>query len=176
MNKQLASFCIKTSRLTLVLPSLRYKKALFSGLTQEVTTYMLSSPFRTVKRVKKFINHFRQWYLAGTDLLCLVIRKSDSKFLWCVWLHHLERTEPEFGIWFCARAHGKWYGIEAISTLFEYSKKHHQNVEYYKYPVDKRNSASIKIAEKLGWAITTEYPMTSKKWKELEVVEYRIEK
>lgn len=104
MGKTFASFVISTNRLKLFLPTLKYKKALFTGLTKEVTTFMYSLPFRSVKKVRKFVRYFKKAYLNKTDLLCLVIRRSDSKFLGIVALHHLERKNPEFGIWFCAWA------------------------------------------------------------------------
>jgi len=104
MDKDFSSFVISTNRLKLLLPTLKYKKVLFTGLTKEVTTFMYSSPFRSVKKVRKFVRYFKKAYLNKTDLLCLVIRKSDSKFLGIVALHHLERKDPEFGIWLCSWA------------------------------------------------------------------------
>lgn len=173
MSRKKLSFHIETNRLKLILPSLKYKKAVFNGLTKEVTTYMYPVPFKSVKRAKKFINYFRQWYINWTDVLLLVIRKSDSKFLWCVGLHDIKKTDPGFGIRFCSRAHWKWYAIESLRSLYE-RWKNNLNYEYLKYPVDRRNIASRKIAEKLGWVIVCEYPMVTKTWKELDVVEYRI--
>lgn len=169
------SFHIETNRLRLILPSLKYKKVLYNGLTKEVTKYMYSVPFKSVKRAKKFINYFRQWYVNWTDILLMVIRKSDSKFLWCIGIHHIDRIDPEFWIWFCSRAQWKWYAIESMRALYN-RWENELKYEYIKYPVDRRNIWSRKIAEKLGWVVATEYSMTSKTWKELDVLEYRIQK
>jgi [ribosomal protein S5]-alanine N-acetyltransferase len=72
-------------------------------------------------------------------------------------------------------AHKKGYATETIAALKLWAEEN-LDYEYLGYPVDKANTSSRRVIEKLGVEIATEYDYISVSGKVLNVVEYRIYK
>ena len=71
-------------------------------------------------------------------------------------------------------AHGNGYGREAVHTLVNWSKKN-INIDYFIYPVDRRNIASCKIPESLGGEVVEEFKAETSTSKILDKVVYKID-
>jgi hypothetical protein len=65
------------------------------------------------------------------------------------------------------------YGREAVTTLVNWSNKH-LNLDYFIYPVDRRNIASRKIPESFDGKISHEYQVKISSAKILDLVVYKI--
>jgi RimJ/RimL family protein N-acetyltransferase len=104
-----------------------------------------------------------------------VVSKINQEFLGNCGLHGNDNKAktPEIGIWLKKDAHGQGYGREAVTTLFNWSNKH-INLDYFIYPVDRRNIASRKIPESLGGKIIKEYQVKISSAKILDMVVYKI--
>lgn len=79
------------------------------------------------------------------------------------------------GIWLKEEAHGQGYGFEALSLLKKWANEN-LSFDYLQYPVEKNNSASRALAEKLGGEVKTEYIKQSESGQILNEVEYRFYK
>lgn len=111
----------------------------------------------------------------GEEIALLVVKKDSEEFLGYVSIHQVNSNTPELGIWLKKNAHGCHYSYEALNLLKNWAE-HHLHYDYLKYPVDKRNIASLKLAASLGGYIEDEYIKTSESGNVLDEVEYRFYK
>ena len=170
----LLSLTIESDRIKLLIIDNKFENDIFREFTQEVTTYMIPSPPENIEETRDFIAASRNGIKAGYNLQFVVISKATGEFLGNCGLHGENKVKtPEIGIWLKKNAHGKRYGREAVRTLVDWSKKN-INLDYFIYPVDRRNIASRKIPESLGGQIIKESQTTIPTGKKLDIVVYKI--
>ncbi|MGV8146766.1 MAG: GNAT family N-acetyltransferase [Alkaliphilus sp.] len=146
---------------------------IFENFTSEVTKYMYPQPSDNINNIVDFVRSSMEGVENGTNLQMVVLDKETNEFLGCSGLHHIDRDNPELGIWIKKLAHNKSYGYEAVAAIIEWAKENIK-YEYLKYPVDRRNYASKRIPENYGGKIAKKYKLNNTVGKELDIVEYWI--
>lgn len=164
---------IRSERLALEPISESHAEAIFLEFTDEITRFMYPKPSENIDEVLKFINDSLHTMKASSNLQLVITNIQDSEFLGCIGLHHINRKDPELGIWLKKTAQCKGFGMEAIISLIQWAK-HHLNFDYFKYPVDKSNIASKKIPIALGGIVNREFKAIALSGNELDLVEYWI--
>ena len=171
----LLSLILKSDRLQLLIIDNRFENDIFHEFTEEVTTYMIPSPAENIEQTRNFIATSIRGIKSGYNLQFVVVSKTTGEFLGNCGLHGENKTKtPEIGIWLKKNAHGKGYGREAVNTLVNWSSNN-IDLDYFIYPVDRRNIPSRKIPESLGGQIFREYHETTSIGKTLDIVVYKIE-
>ena len=168
-------FEIKTERLFLVPIDLKYDQEIFREFDIEVTKYMTPVPAKDISETHKFITSSIEKCKNQTDMYLIILNKNTQEFIWCIWLHKIDTTIPEFWIRTKKSSHGNKYGQEAIQWLYQRAQ---ENIEadYIIYPVDHHNIASCKLPEILWW--TTDWIISNEDtfdWsRKLEIIKYKI--
>ncbi|MBI3485342.1 GNAT family N-acetyltransferase [Candidatus Daviesbacteria bacterium] len=173
MNLQ--SLEIVSDRLKLVPISRKYLKDIFANFTSEITTYMFPAPPKRKEETEEFIDSAIRKNESGEDIVKVITNKETGEFLGCGGLHKIKSGRPELEIWIKKSAHGNHYGREALTALKDWADQN-INYQYIKYPVDKKNIPSRKIAESLGGEVIAEMQKTNLSGNILDEVEYRIYK
>ncbi|MEM7593608.1 MAG: GNAT family N-acetyltransferase [Cyanobacteria bacterium P01_A01_bin.83] len=170
----LLSLVITGERIRLLIIDSKFEQDIFREFTDEVTKYMIPSPAKNIEETGNFITESRSGIKAGYNLQFVVVSKTTGEFLGNCGLHGENKVKtPELGIWLKKNAHGKGYGREAVRTLVKWSKNN-INIDYFVYPVDRRNVASRKIPESLGGKIIEGFQVTTSTGKILDIVVYKI--
>jgi RimJ/RimL family protein N-acetyltransferase len=164
---------IETNRLLLVPINLSYAGDIFRNFTAEITLYMYPKPAKQIDETLEFINSSLKGLANGTNLQLVIIGKVAKEFIGCAGLHDVGQIDPELGIWTKKASHGNGYGLEAITAMIAWARSNIQ-FEYLKYPVDKRNYPSRRIAEFNGGVMKKEYRKVNQSGFELDEVEYWI--
>ena len=171
----LFSLTIEGDRIKLLAIDNRFATDIFREFTAEVTTYMIPSPTESIEGTKSFIAASRRGMKAGYNLQFVVISKATGEFLGNCGLHGENKVKtPEIGIWLKKGTHGNGYGREAVRTLVDWAKKN-IDLDYFSYPVDRRNIASRKIPEFHGGRVIQSYRMITPTNKMLDCVVYKID-
>jgi [ribosomal protein S5]-alanine N-acetyltransferase len=175
-SEDLFSIEIITDRLNLVPISLDREEEIFQEFTVEVTKYMFPDPAKNLEERRDFINESRQAIADGYNLQFTILAKDSSEFLGCISLHGEKNVlTPEIGIWLKQGAHGNGYGKEAAHRLVEWTRAN-IDIDYFIYPVDRRNIPSRKIPESLGGKVIEEFEKTTPTGKYLDMLVYRIDR
>ncbi len=171
----LLSLVIEGDRLKLLVIDNKFEQDIFREFTEEITTYMIPSPTKNIQETRDFIAASRYGIESGYNLQFVVVSKTNQEFLGNCGLHGNDNKAktPEIGIWLKKDAHGQGYGLEAVTTLVNWSNKH-LNLDYFIYPVDRRNIASRKIPESFEGKIIKEYQVKISSAKILDLVVYKI--
>ncbi len=174
--EDLFSIELKGDRINLVAISTDREDDIFQEFTPEITTYMFPDPAKDIGETRKFITASREAIAAGSNLQFVILAKATSEFLGCVGLHGEENVRtPEIGIWLKQSAHGGGYGREAVHLLVNWTRKN-IDLDYFIYPVDRRNIPSLKIPEFLGGKVIEEFEKTTPTGKFLDMLVYRIDR
>jgi [ribosomal protein S5]-alanine N-acetyltransferase len=137
---------------------------------------MFPSPARDIEETRKFIDVSRRGMQIGNNLQFVILSKAMGEFLGCCGLHGEDNVRtPELGIWLKKSAHGSGYGREAVRTLVNWSCDN-VDIDYFLYPVDRRNIASAKIPESLGGEVVQELKTETPTGKILDKVVYKIDR
>jgi RimJ/RimL family protein N-acetyltransferase len=164
---------IESERLTLLPTSEKYAQDMYRELTADITLYMQPKPADDISETLSFIRSSRNKMENGEQLQVVILNKNTGEFLGHGGINHLDSDTPELGIWIKKAAHGHKYGVEAVQALKNWIDTN-VSYTYITYPVDKRNIASRKIAERLGGIVKDEYQKTNMQGNILDEVEYRI--
>lgn len=82
-----------------------------------------------------------------------VIRRRDTnECLGMTALEHADQPSPEIGLWLKEAAHGQAFGREVVEALIAWASQTLRK-ESFTYPVAVENTASRRIAERLGGTI-----------------------
>ena len=173
-RESLINIELATERLLLKPISLKYKEVIFKEFTDKVTIFMWLRSAEDISETEEFIKTSIKGLEKGSNSQLVVLENKSKEFLGCAGLHHIDRKNPELGIWIKESAHGNKYGREAIVGLVNWAEKN-LDYDYILYPVDSKNIASRKIPESLGGKIAREYDAKNN-GKNLHLVEYRIYK
>ncbi len=172
---QLASVRIETQRLSLIPIEDVFEADIFREFSPEVTRYMDPKPASCIEETRAFIASSREGLERGDNLQLVILSKPQGEFLGCIGLHEVGSKNPGVGIWVKISAHGQGYGLEAGRSLIEWARSNCE-FDHLRYPVDRRNGASRRIAEACGGKVARAFKSTSQAGFELEQVEYWIPK
>ena len=89
----------------------------------------------------------------GEELVCAVLDRNSGRFLGCAGLHELNAPAPELGIWIAVEAQGAGRGSEAVRALMQWGSHRRKKIDFFRYPVDRANLPSRRIAGNLGGTI-----------------------
>lgn len=171
----LTKIVIVTGRLRLMHTFHDYDNENFKEFTKKVTRYMNWEPFDTLEDLEKSIDARYEKIIAGEMIRLTTLNKETGEFLGIGTITDIKTSTPELGIWIKQSAHGHHYGKEAVQGLKEWAEKYLE-YDYLKYPFDKNNISSKKIAEALGGVYGASYPVKIDSGKILDVIEYRMYK
>ncbi len=162
-------------RIKLIPICMDYSRDLCEHFTAEITKYMWPSAPKKQEEINQHILLKQNQMKKGIEISLFIVNKEDDEFLGDISSHQAHSKVPELGIWLKKEVHGQKYGYEALNLLINWAEN---NLEYnyLKYPVDKANIPSRKLAEKLGGKIEAEYIKTSESGNVLDEVEYRFYK
>lgn len=149
-------------------------ESIFPAFTADITEFMIPKPASEIADTEAFINQAMAAYAAGTDFNWVISDRESGSFLGVCGLHSRgDANSPELGIWLGKQAHGHGFGFEAISAVVAWVP---DNIvcRSLTYPVDKRNTPSRKIPEKLGGKIIAEKTVENMSGFLLEEVIYQI--
>jgi RimJ/RimL family protein N-acetyltransferase len=170
---ELSQVKIFSERLLLLPTSMKYKEDIFREFTEEITTYMCPRSPQDISDTELFITRSLENLRKGNELILVILKKNSQEFLGCTGIHRINSKYPEIGIWLKKSAHRNGYGLEAVSILKTWADDN-LDYEYLIYPVDKANTPSRRIPQKLGGEMIREYDKTSLSGRVLNLAEYRI--
>ncbi len=147
--ENIATITIETERLLLVPTTHEYTEEIFKEFTDEVTKYMMPMTPKEISETKARVDSVIKKRAIGKELQMTILDKQTKEFLGNVGLHRIQERIPELGIRIKTAAFGKKIGREAVAAL-EKRAQQHLDFGYIRYPVDKDNIWSRKIAESLG--------------------------
>lgn len=168
-------FAIYTERLLIKAISLEYKAEIFQEFTPEIATYLYAAPPKEISGTEFFINQSLLNMEKGEHLTVVILNKHTQEFLGCSGINNLKTPHPQTGIWLKKSAHNKGYATEVIKALKQWADEN-LDYEYLRYPVDRANTASRKIPEKLGGKINREYDHKNLAGRILNTIEYIMPK
>ncbi len=165
---------IDCNRLQLATLTAAFTTEIYQEFTAEITRYMLPAPPRQLSDTEDFVREALERQASGTDFHWAIIDRREQEFLGLCGLHLRDQfPEPELGIWLKKSAHGKGYGLEAITGVKTWAEAR-LAFAHLVYPVDRQNTPSRKIAETLGGKIVLEQKVMSMAGLELDEVVYAI--
>ncbi|MDD3123003.1 MAG: GNAT family N-acetyltransferase [Candidatus Izemoplasmatales bacterium] len=162
---------IESNRLLLVPVSTQHANEIFFNFDPNVTKYMYPSSAKDISETIAFINSSRKKMEEGIEFVYAILLKPNFDFIGCGGVHHFDQLIPEFGIWTKSSSHGNHFGREAVLLTYEHFKSKYKA---FKYPVDKDNIPSKKIALSLGGIISKTYVEESMSHRILHIEEYVI--
>ena len=164
---------IQGDRVRLLPVSSRFANDIFREFTEEITRFMMPPAATDISQTLDFIQRSEEGLSRGEEWVFAITDLNDD-FLGCAGLHGRESSEtPELGIWIKKSAHGRRLGREAITCLHSWASQFFA-VDYFIYPVDKKNIGSRKIAESLGGKVIKEQEVVSLSGNLLDEVVYHI--
>ncbi|HUD11425.1 MAG TPA: GNAT family N-acetyltransferase [Candidatus Saccharimonadia bacterium] len=169
----LANTTIQTERLKLIPVVPKYAPSIFQEFTPVLTTYMFPKAPTTIDDTMQFITTSEAQLKSGEAFNVTILHRVTGEFLGGGGISSLNTNAPELGIWIKLAAHGHKYGREAVHGLKDWAREH-LTYDYLIYPVDRRNTASRKIAESLGGIVKKDYPRQTQSGSKLDIVEYHI--
>ena len=172
---KLSNMIIETERLKLVPITMGHKEEIFREFQEPVTKYMYPKAPEKIEETEEFIKEAIVKLGNGEDLQMVVLLKDTDEFLGCAGLHHIDKPDPEFGIWLKKSAHRNKYGQEAMRALKNWADEN-LDYKYIKYPVVDENVSSRKVAEFLGGEVAREYDEKMMSGRTYRVLEYRMKK
>ncbi len=140
---------IETERLLLVPTTQEHTEEIFKEFTDEVTRYMMPCTPKEISETKAWVDSVLRKRVEENELQMTILNKVTKEFLGSAWLHRIKKNIPELWIRVKLSAHGKKIWREAVAWLEARAQKNLE-FDYIRYPVDRDNIWSRKIAESLG--------------------------
>ena len=165
---------INAERVRLQAINRTFTEEIYQNFTPEITEYMMPAPPAERADTEAFVESALLALDRRDDLHLIICLRDGGEFLGVCGLYSRGHpTEPELGIWLKKAAHGHGYGLEAITALKKWAES---QLEYERllFPVDRRNTPSRRIPEKLGGRIIAEKKMTSMSGTELDLVIFGV--
>lgn len=170
-----ANTLIQTKRLKLVPVSSAYAEVIFREFTPAITTYMFPAAPKTITDTNDFIATSQKLIESDEVFNVTILRAATEEFIGGAGISDTNTKTPELGIWVKQSAHGHKYGQEAVHALKSWADSH-LTYDHLRYPVDRKNTPSRKIAETLGGVVRTEYNEQTHDGRSVDMVEYWIQK
>ena len=161
-----------SNTLRLVPISLEFVQNIFEGFDEEVIEFLpIDNPPLLIEETISFIEHSIKQIKDGTDLVWVIL--YDENFIGCCGIHSIKSRQPHFGLWIKKDEQGKGYGKRIVDFML-YWALGKLDIDFIKYPVDKRNQKSIGLLKNHNAKFYGEYEMGNEK--KLDVIEYRLYK
>ena len=165
-EKQRVTVSFRSARLRFTPFALEDAVEVYACITPEVTRFMRWDPpsfeaFRA-RRIAELRDDGR------SDRSFVIRRRDTSECLGVTAVEGMADPVPEIGLWLRADAHGRGFGSEAVAALIAWAATH-LGRGAFDYPVAVENTASRRIAERLGGTVVAR-SSTAK----YEAVVYRI--
>ncbi len=167
------SLSLYSERLALVPLSPAHRESVFRAFTADIARYMYPKPAESIDETDAFIESSIREGNEGKTLQFAITERGTGAFIGCVGIHGLSETAPEIGVWVASDRQGKGYGLEAVRKAVLWAGSR-MDVDGFRYPVDRRNTASRKIAEASGGFPLREFRSTGLGGNELDQIEYFI--
>lgn len=167
---------IETKRLKLVPINTSHIRPVYKSFTRDISQYMFPQYTGRMEDTETFVMDAMKGLEEGTNLQMVITDKETNRFLGCVGLHHVGKTDPELGVWVRKTAHSNGYGLEAIRGVAAWAK---ENIEFEHmiYPVDKINRSSRRIAVSIGGKFMKSYrKFNMTRSREMDIAEYWVMK
>jgi [ribosomal protein S5]-alanine N-acetyltransferase len=165
---------IATERLILRPITSALAEQIFAEFTPEITKFLIARSPQHISETERFIAETTAKRGRGSDLCLAILAKESEEYLGGCGLHGRDNArEPELGIWVKKSAHGRGFGREAVAGVRDWAECH-LVVDAFVYPVDRKNTASRRIAESLGGVIVRYELIKTMSGGELDAVVYRI--
>ncbi len=145
----------------------------FLHFNAEVAYFMMPAPARTLMEARDLVLDTVEVMARGGMLTVSIHDRVSGEFLGATALNGIGSPTPELGVWLKREAWGHSYGREAIGAIMAWYQREH-TPEYYLYPVDGRNRASVRIAQYFGGQALKYYRTTNAVGRELQVAEFHI--
>jgi RimJ/RimL family protein N-acetyltransferase len=171
--ENLLSVKIETPRLLLQPVEMSWAEEISTGFDDDISRYMQALPDRCIEQTHETIRRSRASMAKGKSLHLVALDKGNKGFLGTIGLYNLPSRHPEFGLWIKKEAHGLWYGRECVHNLLDWSVRN-LAIDYFVYPVDKRNIPSLKIPEFFNGRVERMYSVRTEGGRTLDILEYHI--
>ncbi|MEC4113859.1 GNAT family N-acetyltransferase [Myroides pelagicus] len=162
----------ESDRLRFEVVSDKYKQSIFKALTPTVAKFLPFIPTGKIEDTQGFIDYSLGQLEKGDDITLVSVDKVTGEFIGCCGIHDITNESIALGIWLKEDAFGKGYGTEVIKGL-EGFVMNNLDVKYLLYNVEKDNSGSIKIAEKLGYVYDHAFVRNISEEKILNMLQYK---
>ncbi len=166
------SIAFDSDRLHFEIVNEKFKDAIFEALSPVVAKFLPFIPSGKLEDTQGFIDYSIAQLNKGQDITLTASDKQTGEFIGCCGIHDICKENVSLGIWLKEAAFGKGYGTELIQALEGFILKNMQ-VDYIIYNVERNNSGSIKIAEKLGYIFDHEFVRNIEDVKILNMLQYR---
>ncbi|MFT0211246.1 GNAT family N-acetyltransferase [Pseudomonas sp. F1_0610] len=163
---------IETERMRLIPVHEGLKADIWHALTPEVTEFLPFDRAESIEATQGFIDYARSQLHKGEELTLAMTDKQTGQFIGCCGLHDISSELASLGLWLCAEAQGKGLGTEAIIGLIDFAKKQ-LKPSFLVYNVEKENTGSCRIAEKLGFSLHREWKQVKNEHKTRNMLELR---
>ena len=163
---------IETSRLLLRAVDARDCGAIYREFNDTITRYMGVPTPRCANDTAAFIAESQDRMRRGEEIVCAII--ESDQFAGCAGVHELNAPAPELGIWIVRGFQGAGRGREAVAALRDWTAAHCPRAPFLRYPVDRANAASRRIAERLGGTVESTCERATADGRRLDIVEYHI--
>jgi RimJ/RimL family protein N-acetyltransferase len=152
-----SDFQITTSRLLLEAITFDYLEDIYRDFTDNVAQFIPAIPSKNIADSALFIHKSLLDIINKKTVTCVVLEKNTGEFLGCCALQEIDTSIPTFGLWIKESSQGRGYGFELIQALKTWAEQN-LDIAGFSYRVDVNNTASNKIALKLGGVPLKEYP------------------
>ncbi|MCL2869630.1 GNAT family N-acetyltransferase [Candidatus Saccharibacteria bacterium] len=167
-----SNLAVKSERLRLSSSTMKDARESFAEFTEEVAKYMYPKPYG--------FDGWQKWFREaivknknGQQWQFTIFDKITNEFIGMGGVHHIDGPTPELGIWTKESSWGHGYGREAVTAAVKWAQQN-LSFDYLKYPVEKLNIKSRKIAEMNGGILEDEYLGEDARGEKMCLVEYRI--
>ncbi len=164
---------ILTERLCLIPVNPDYTFDIWNESTPEITEFLPFDRTETAEGTQGFIDFAKGQLEAGKELAMVILDKNSQEFIGCCGLHDITDQHACMGIWLKAGTHGQGLGSETIKGLMEFAKQE-LGLSALSYNVEKENTDSCHIAEKLGFSFHREFTEPKNEHKIRNMHEYRL--
>ena len=152
--------------------SLDYVSEIYESFNDEIIKLLpIESLSKKIDDTTEFIEHSIEQRNSGADIVWVIL--NDNEFAGCCGIHTIQSRKPHFGIWVKKEQQGKGIGKKVVHYVLSWGIST-LDVEFIKYPVDQRNTRSIKLIKELDLQLSDHYQIGGQK--KLKVDEYRIYK
>lgn len=142
-----------------------------TAFTEDVTRYQLAEPFTHIRDAADYFHRCYEREQIGLSCVRLLVDDAD-RFIGSIEADGLWGDAPDLGIWIAKEYWGQGYAEEALSRFLAVLREY--GYSRFRYETDKRNVASIRLAETFGGEPDTEETVVSASGKQLHLRLYRI--
>ena len=147
-------------------------EVIFTNFNENIIQYIpMDRPPDKVEETMAFIRSSIEGKNQGTDLVWTI--NYEEEFAGCCGIHTIQSKQPHFGLWVKQDLQARGIGKRVVHFMLSWGISN-LDVEFIKYPVDSRNTKSLRLIEGLDLVLADEYSQGEQK--RLEIKEYRLYK